>query len=132
MADLRWIPLFLLAGMIVGLTGCGGSTTNVQNPPAPATTPIAIAFTPAPVVSLNLASTTTFTAVVSNDASDAGVDWALLVSEQYQLRHAELPYTLPAAQRQPMLRPHPSLATRRRSRLRLSLPPITARMSLLR
>jgi len=77
-ADLRWIPLFLSAGMIVVFTGCGGSTTNVQNPPAPATTPIAIAFTPAPVVSLNLASTTTFTAVVSNDTSDAGVDWAVL------------------------------------------------------
>ncbi len=78
MADLRWILLFLLVVAIAVSTGCGGSTTNIQNPPAPATTPISIAFTPAPVVSLNLASTTTFTAVVNNDPSDAGVDWALL------------------------------------------------------
>jgi hypothetical protein len=70
--------LFLLVVTIVVSTGCGGGTTNVQNPPAPATAPIAIAFTPAPVASVNLASTTTFTAVVTNDANDAGVDWALL------------------------------------------------------
>jgi len=74
----RHILLLLSVAMIVGLAGCGGSTTNVQNPPAPPSTPVSIAFQPAPAASVTLNSTTPFTAVVSNDPTDAGVDWALL------------------------------------------------------
>ncbi len=52
--------------------------TNIQNPPAPAASAISIAFQPKPngVVSLNASAN--LTAVVSNDSSGAGVDWALL------------------------------------------------------
>jgi hypothetical protein len=74
----KWIPIFASAVMISVLAGCGKSTTNVQNPPAPATTAVSIAFHPAPAGSINLNSTTAITAVVSNDSSNAGVDWALL------------------------------------------------------
>ena len=78
MAIRKWIPIFASAVMISVLAGCGKSTTNVQNPPAPATTAVSIAFHPAPAGSINLNSTTAITAVVSNDSSNAGVDWALL------------------------------------------------------
>jgi hypothetical protein len=64
--------------MIAALAGCGGSTMNVQNPPAPAASSVSIAFKPAPTGSISLAATAPITAVVSNDPSSAGVDWALL------------------------------------------------------
>jgi len=69
----------LFAAVIAAvLTGCGGSTKNVQNPPAPASSTVSIAFQPAPVKAISLNSTTTLTAVVSDDSSNAGVDWSLL------------------------------------------------------
>jgi hypothetical protein len=54
-----------------------GSTFNVQNPPPPPPSTLAIAFQPAPVGTLPINVTTTLTAVVSNDSSNAGVDWSL-------------------------------------------------------
>lgn len=60
------------------LTGCGGSTTNVQNPPPPASTNVSIAFQPVPVQTISLNAATTLTAVVNDDSSNAGVDWSLL------------------------------------------------------
>ncbi len=60
------------------LTGCGGSTTNVQNPPPPASTNVSIAFQPLPVQTISLNAATTITAVVNDDSSSAGVDWSLL------------------------------------------------------
>jgi hypothetical protein len=77
-ASSRRIFLLLSAAIIAVLAGCGGSTTNVQNPPAPPSSAISIAFQPAPVASVTLNSNTPITAVVSNDPSNAGVDWALL------------------------------------------------------
>jgi len=77
----RWIPLLLLALTISIFAGCGGSgTTNLQNPPAPASSSVSIAFQPAPAGSIALSSTTPLTAVVSNDPTNAGVDWSLLCS----------------------------------------------------
>jgi hypothetical protein len=71
--------LLLLSGAIIAiLAGCGGSTTNVQNPPAPPSTPVSIVFQPAPAESVTLNSNTPITAVVSDDPSNSGVDWALL------------------------------------------------------
>lgn len=78
MAISRWILLLVSAAIIAVLAGCGGSTTNVQNPPAPPSSSVSIAFQPAPAASVTLNSTTLMTAVVSNDPSNAGVDWALL------------------------------------------------------
>ena len=66
----------LLAAITCLLAGCGVST-NVQNPPPPATKAIAIAFQPAPPTSVLINATASMTAVVSNDPSNAGVDWSL-------------------------------------------------------
>jgi hypothetical protein len=74
----RWIFLLASVGMIAVLASCGASTLNVQNPPAPAASAVSIVFQPEPTGSLNLASQTPITAVVSNDSSNAGVDWSLL------------------------------------------------------
>jgi hypothetical protein len=74
----RRIQLLLSAASIAVLAACGSSTTNIKNPPAPPSTLVSIAFQPAPAASVALNSTTSITAVVGNDPSDAGVDWALL------------------------------------------------------
>ena len=78
MPNSRWILLLFSVAIIAALAGCGGSTTNVQNPPAPAASSVSIAFKPAPTGSISLAGTAPIVAVVSNDPSSAGVDWALL------------------------------------------------------
>ena len=70
--------VFFVAGATAILAGCGGSTTNVQNPPAPPSTAVSIAFQPAPVQAISLNSATSLTAVVSDDPNSAGVDWSLL------------------------------------------------------
>ena len=81
MLSKRWISLLFSALALAVLSGCGGSgTTNLHNPPAPASSSVSITFQPAPATSVNLNSTTNFTAVVSNDPTNAGVDWALLCS----------------------------------------------------
>lgn len=78
MATRRWILLLLSVAMISGLAGCGGSSTNVQNQPAPPVSSVSIAFQPAPPATVSQIATAPITAVVSNDSSNAGVDWALL------------------------------------------------------
>src|SRR5216683_749572 len=71
--------LLLSAVMIAVLTGCGGaSPTSVQNPPPPPVTAVSIAFQPAPSASIPINASAALTAVVSNDSSNAGVDWSLL------------------------------------------------------
>jgi hypothetical protein len=78
-AKRKLFSLLPSVAIIVVLGGCGGNNnTTLQNPPAPATTSVAIAFSPAPAKSITLAATEKLTAVVSNDPSDMGVDWALL------------------------------------------------------
>ena len=77
-ATKRWGRPLPAAVMLAILVGCGGSTTNVQNPPAPATTPVAIAFQPVPVATISIVATTAVTAVVSDDSTNSGVDWSLL------------------------------------------------------
>jgi len=74
----KWILLLLSVAMVALLAGCGGSATNVQNPPAPAASTVSIAFQPMPPEAISLSATATLTAVVSNDSSNAGVDWSLL------------------------------------------------------
>lgn len=68
----------MLAAACIILGACGGTNKNVQNPPAPATTPVSIAFQPAPPAVISLVATTPLTAVVSNDPTNSGVDWSLL------------------------------------------------------
>lgn len=73
----RTLLLFCLATTII-LSGCGGPSTNVQNPPPPPLTSVSIAFQPSPPVSISIGSSTQITAVVNNDTTTAGVDWTLL------------------------------------------------------
>ena len=81
MAIKRRICLLLSAAMISILAGCGGGTTNMQNPPPPPLSSVSIAFQPTPSESILLNATTALTAVVSNDSSNAGVDWSLLCTK---------------------------------------------------
>jgi hypothetical protein len=72
------ILVLFSAVMTAVFTGCGGSTTNVQNPSPPASSNVSIAFQPVPVQAISLNAATTLTAVVNDDSSNAGVDWSLL------------------------------------------------------
>jgi hypothetical protein len=78
-ATSRRILSFVCIAASALLAACGGNNNlTLRNPSAPATTPVSISFNPAPTGSLSLAGVTTLTAVVTNDPSNAGVDWALL------------------------------------------------------
>jgi hypothetical protein len=78
-ATANWTSLLLSVALTAVLAACGGSNnTNLHNPPAPPVSAVSIAFQPAPSGSISLAGTATITAVVSNDPTSAGVDWALL------------------------------------------------------
>jgi hypothetical protein len=101
------VSLWLIAGLAL-LNACGGgSTNNVQNPPPPnQTSPITIAFQPAPPSSVVLNASASFTAVVTNDPAQAGVDWSLLcgsnsgcgsLSPLHTASGAAATYTPPAA-----------------------------------
>jgi hypothetical protein len=73
----RW-SLFVISGAISLVAGCGGGTTvNVQNPPAPAVPPVSISFQPTPPSSLMIGGSTPLTAVVNSDPTNSGVDWSL-------------------------------------------------------
>ena len=80
-ATSKRILLLLSATMISILAGCGGGTKTVQNPPPPPVTAVSIAFQPAPIGSIPITATTALTAVVSNDSTNAGVDWSLLCNK---------------------------------------------------
>ncbi len=70
---------FLGLAALLFLAACGGNDNlTLQNPPAPEAKAISISFDPKPVSSLSLAATTSFTAVVNGDSTNAGVDWALV------------------------------------------------------
>jgi hypothetical protein len=77
-ATSRWILGILTLSLILLCAGCNsGSTANVQNPPPPPTQGISIAFQSTPPSSVVIGSTAAFTAVVTNDSTNAGVDWSL-------------------------------------------------------
>lgn len=78
MAAQRWILFLLAAAMITLLAGCqGGSTANVQNPPPPAQSNVAISFQPQPNPSIAISFSENVTATVTNDPNNYGVDWTL-------------------------------------------------------
>jgi len=72
-ATKRWILLLVPAAMIALLAGCGGTASSGTTSPSA----ITIAFQPTPAASVAVGFTTNFTAVVSNDAGNAGVSWSL-------------------------------------------------------
>jgi hypothetical protein len=71
----RCARFLLPAAMMFVLAGCGGSTVNVQNEPPPPLSKVSIAFQPAPVASIQISGSAPLTAVVTNDPTNAGVDW---------------------------------------------------------
>lgn len=75
--DLRVLLLVCVATML-SVSGCSGPTTNVQNQAPPPLTSVSITFQPSPPPSVSIGSSTSLSAVVNNDATSAGVDWALL------------------------------------------------------
>jgi hypothetical protein len=75
----KWVLRIISATTLSLLTACGGggSTLNLENQPAPpVSSSLSISFQPAPPSSLNLGGTAAVIAVVSNDPSNAGVDWS--------------------------------------------------------
>ena len=81
MATGRWILSPLPLAILSVLAACGGgSTANVQNPQDPPSSSVSIAFQPAPASSISINTPAALTAVVSNDPSNAGVDWSLICS----------------------------------------------------
>ncbi len=73
MARRQWIGIFLLAATISLFAGCSSSGSGGGS----AAPEVSIAFQPAPPTSVQVGSTTTLTAVVANDSTNAGVDWSL-------------------------------------------------------
>ena len=71
MANRRWVLLLLSTAMISVSAACGGGSSLVQNPPPPAKAEVSIGFHPAPAGSIFINGTTTLTAVVNNDSSNA-------------------------------------------------------------
>jgi hypothetical protein len=76
-ATSRWTLIVAMA-LILALAGCNsGSTANVMNPPPPPQQAISIVFQPTPASSVVVGTTVSLTAVVTNDSTNAGVDWSL-------------------------------------------------------
>lgn len=74
----RWMRVLLSLAVISVFTGCqGGNTANVQNPPPPGGSAVSIAFQPSPPPDVAVNATAQLTAMVSDDSSNAGVDWSL-------------------------------------------------------
>ena len=79
----RQLGLIVLSvAAIAVLVGCGGSTFDVQNPGGPPPTNVSIAFAGTPPTGITLGSTASLTANVSNDSTNAGVDWAVTCANQ--------------------------------------------------
>src|SRR5579859_1323929 len=69
------LPLACIAAMIFALAGC---TSSQPAPPLPAPAPaISVAFVGTPPSLVQAGVTTQLTALVSNDSSNAGVDWSV-------------------------------------------------------
>jgi hypothetical protein len=70
----RVLPLLICVAAISALVGCGGGSSSVTTPPPPA---ISVALSPTPPTMLQVGTKTSLTAVVTNDSSNAGVDWSV-------------------------------------------------------
>lgn len=77
MATSRWTLIAAMTLIFVS-AGCNsGSTANVMNPPPPPQQAISIVFQSTPPSSVVVGATVSLTAVVTNDSTNAGVDWSL-------------------------------------------------------
>src|SRR5260370_11682811 len=89
--------------------GCSGGTFRFKTPPRPPPSKLSIAYQPAPVGSILINATTDLTAVVSNDPSNAGVDWSVTCSNTGNCGSPSSPHTptRPAATHTPPPPPSP-------------------------
>lgn len=78
----RWIlfPLAAAVAMIAVLAGCSSGSSGTKTSPPPPN--VSIVFNPVPAnpLPVTISSTTTLTAVVTNDPNNYGVDWLLTCS----------------------------------------------------
>jgi hypothetical protein len=78
LATRGWILGLLSLAFVSVLVGCGGGNTlEVHNQPPPPVSSVSITFNPAPTGSIQPGSAVDITAVVTNDPSNAGVDWTV-------------------------------------------------------
>jgi hypothetical protein len=97
-ATRQWILVLLPVALIAALAGCGGgSTFNVQNPQPPTPSDLAIAFQAAPPQSILVGTSMSLTAVVSNDPSNAGVDWLVSCNDRGNCGTLSAPHTASGA-----------------------------------
>ena len=83
MATRIYIYVLAVCALTLLTVGCGGGSSGVSTSTASTTPqPLTISFQPAPPTSILLNGTTAVTAVVRNDPSNAGVDWALTCASQ--------------------------------------------------
>jgi hypothetical protein len=74
----RWILIFLMTAALLLSAACGGSTSSSSTRAAQAAVSIALQPPPSTTsVAVGSATGIQFTPVVSNDPSNAGVDWAI-------------------------------------------------------
>ncbi len=86
MANRRWMFSLLPAAVMALLAGCGSNNTfSPPNPPPPPPSTLSISITTVPAapasgqpVPVPINGTVTLTATVTNDPTNAGVDWSLL------------------------------------------------------
>jgi len=76
----RWMVIALTLTAISLLTGCGGgSTLNVQNPGPPPAQNVSISFQTSPPSGIPLGGSASFSATVTNDPTNSGVDWTIVL-----------------------------------------------------
>ena len=74
----QWVLSLFSLAIVSVLAACGGgSTVDVHNDPPPTQNKVSITFNPAPGGSLQPGVPVDITAVVSNDSTNAGVDWTV-------------------------------------------------------
>lgn len=94
-ASSRLLLSIAIAAISALMVACsGGSTLNVQNPPASSNSQaLTIAFKPAPPTSIVINGTATATAVVQNDVNKAGVDWTISCAQTLECGSLSSPHT---------------------------------------
>ena len=76
------VSAFIVVACMLLMVGCGGgSSSSAPSSATGAPQPLSISFQPAPPSTLQVNGSTNLTAVVKNDASNAGVDWSLTCSK---------------------------------------------------
>jgi len=100
----RWMLWLACSCIITALVGCGGGSSSGGGGNGGGGTPISVAFSTAPPATLQANKSASVAANVSNDSSNAGVDWSCApsgscgsFSPAHTASGASTSYTAPAA-----------------------------------